>query len=688
MLLYTDLETFCATDIKHGAHKYAETAEVLLWGYAIDDAPAKVWDVTSGSPMPDDLKAAWEKRLEPGNYVVMHNGMNFDRVVLAARGFGSVPAEHVIDTMVVAYEHALPGGLGDLCKLFRLPEDKAKDKDGARLVRSFCKPLPKNCRLQRYTAKTHPEEWARFVNYCRLDIESMREVWKKLPKWNLTAQERKWQVIDAEINTRGMRVDVELAEAAVETAKNQREMLAERTRRLTGDRVSSANQRDAFIAFVNDEFGIELPDAKTTTLEKLLADSATPDELKELIRTRLASCRISVQKFTSLVSAVNRDGRLRGTMQFRGASRTGRISGRIFQPQNLVRPTMKNAEIDEAIRLTKLGLLDLVYPDAMQVLPNLLRGEIVAPEGKKLVVCDFSNVEGRVLAWLAGEEWKIRAFKEFDAGHGHDLYKLTYARAFGVSPESVTKGQRQIGKVLELALGYGGGPAAFATMARGYGLDLHEMASSVAKTIDPVIWKKSEEWYPKALEQGFVEGMDREVFIACDAVKRAWRNANPKIVALWALMGDAIARGVAGDGPAKAGQYLTVDKKGAYLRIQLPSGRYLCYPRPVMEDGEFIYEGTNQVTRKWEVVRSWSGKCVENATQAVACDLLFNALENLDRCKYETVLTVHDEAICEVPDDPAFNVEEMKRLMCTLPDWGSGLPLAAAGFEAKRYRKD
>lgn len=688
MLIYTDLETFCSTDIKHGAYKYAETAEILLWGYAIDDAPAKVWDLTSGEPMPEDLKEAWSRRLDDGNFVVMHNGMNFDRTVLNACGFGPVPASCVIDTMVTAYQHALPGGLGDLCKLFKLPEDKAKDKEGARLVQIFCKPLPKNYRLARYDAKTHPVEWAKFVNYCRLDIESMREVWKKLPKWNLTKQERAWQLIDASINERGMQMDVELAQAAVETAKEQRLLLAERTSRLTGGKVSAATQRDALLKYLKDEFGIELPDAKTPALEKLLEDECVPEDVKELLRIRLASCKISVQKFTSLVNAVSKDGRLRGTMQFRGASRTGRISGRIFQPQNLARPTMKDKGINEAIRLTKLGVLDLVYPDAMQVLPNLLRGEIVAPEGKKLVVCDFSNVEGRVLAWLAGEEWKIKAFREFDAGHGHDLYKLTYARAFGVSPESVTKGQRQIGKVLELALGYGGGPAAFATMARGYGLDLHDMAASVAKTIDPVIWKKSEEWYPKALEQGFVEGMDREVFIACDAVKRAWRNANPKIVALWTLMGDAIARGVAGDGPAKAGQYLTVDRKGAYLRIQLPSGRYLCYPRPAMEDGEFIYEGTNQVTRKWETVRSWGGKGIENATQAVSCDLLFNALSNLEAHGYATVLTVHDEAICEVPDDPAFNVDQMKALMCALPDWGAGLPLAAAGYEAKRYRKD
>lgn len=516
----------------------------------------------------------------------------------------------------------------------------------------------------------------------------MREVWKKLPKWNLTKQERAWQLIDASINERGMQMDVELAQAAVETAKEQRLLLAERTSRLTGGKVSAATQRDALLKYLKDEFGIELPDAKTPALEKLLEDEHIPEDVKELLRIRLASCKISVQKFTSLVNAVSKDGRLRGTMQFRGASRTGRISGRIFQPQNLARPTMKDKEINEATRLTKLGVLDLVYPDAMQVLPNLLRGEIVAPEGKKLVVCDFSNVEGRVLAWLAGEEWKIKAFREFDAGHGHDLYKLTYARAFGVSPESVTKGQRQIGKVLELALGYGGGPAAFATMARGYGLDLHDMAASVAKTIDPVIWKKSEEWYPKALEQGFVEGMDREVFIACDAVKRAWRNANPKIVALWKRMGDAIALGVAEGGPAKAGRYLTVDKRGAYLRIQLPSGRYLCYPRPAMEDGEFIYEGTNQVTRKWETVRSWGGKGIENATQAVSCDLLFNALSNLEAHGYATVLTVHDEAICEVPDDPAFNVDQMKALMCALPGWGAGLPLAAAGYEAKRYRKD
>lgn len=566
--------------------------------------------------MPADLKRMWERLFtDPDARVVMHNGMNFDRRVFASNGFGEIPAEKVIDTMVLAYEHALPGSLESLCEAFRLDADHTKDKDGKRLIQIFCKPLPKNYKLTRATPQTHPAEWERFKNYARLDIESMRVIYKKLPKWNATAQERRLQALDAVINSRGMCIDLELAKGAVATAARHRTHLAARTRELTGGAVSAATQRDALLEYLRAEWGLDLVSATRAEVEKRIAEPGIPELVKDLLRVRIASTKISVQKFQSVLNAACEDGRLRGCLQFRGASRTGRFSGRIFQPQNLARPTMRNDEIEFAIEATKGGLLDTFYEDPMPVLSNLLRGLIIAPRGKKLVVADYSNVEGRVLAWLAGEEWKLKAFRDFDTGVGHDLYKLTYARAFNVKPETVTKAQRQMGKVLELGMGYGGGAGAFRTFALAYGIDLHDMADAVKSSISPAIWAEACEWYPKALLGGFTEGMDKEVFLACDSVKRAWRKANAQIVQFWHDMDAGVRQAVIEGGPVRVGRYITVDKKGNYLRVRLPSGRYLVYPSPRIDDDGISYFGVAQVSRKWARIRSWGGKyCIAKGT--------------------------------------------------------------------------
>lgn len=616
-LIYADTETFSPQDLSRvGAARYAEDAQIILWSYAENDAPAKVWDRVSSPQMPADLKRMWERLFaDPDARVVMHNGMDFDRQVFASNGFGEIPAEKIIDTMVLAYEHALPGSLEQLCEAFRLDADHTKDKDGKRLIQIFCKPLPKNCKLTRATPQTHPAEWERFKNYARLDIESMRVIYKKLPKWNATAQERRLQALDAVINSRGMCIDLELAKGAVATAARHRKHLAARTQELTGGAVSAATQRDALLEYLRSEWGLDLASATRAEVEKRIAEPCIPEPVKELLRIRIASTKISVQKFQSVLKTVCKDGRIRGALQFRGAGRTGRFSGRLVQFQNLARPTMRNDEIEFAIEATKEGLLDTFYEDPMPVLSNLLRGLLIASKGKKLVVADYSNVEGRVLAWLAGEEWKLKAFRDFDAGVGHDLYKLTYARAFNVKPETVTKAQRQMGKVLELGMGYGGGAGAFRTFALAYGIDLHDMADAVKSSISPTIWAEACEWYPKALLGGFTEGMDKEVFLACDSVKRAWRKANAQIVQFWYDMDAGVRQALIEGGPVRVGRHITVDKKGNYLRVRLPSGRYLVYPSPRIDDDGISYFGVAQVSRKWARIRSWGGKyCIAKGT--------------------------------------------------------------------------
>jgi DNA polymerase len=721
--LYCDLETFSAKDIRAGSHAYAAdpSAEILLWGYAIDDAPAKVWDVTEGS-MPEELRVALDEVARKERRHVWQNGVMFDRVFLSyVMPEIELPMETLDDTMVMAYQAGLPGSLKELCEVFHLSKDKAKDADGSRLIQIFCKPLPSTWKLDRATSKTHPEEWAKFVNYCRLDIESMREVYKKLPAFNRTVKERELQVLDAAINMRGIGVDVEFAEAAIATAERAKKDIDKQVFKLTDGRVVTAGQRDALIQFFFDKYGWQLKDMRKSELEKRMEDPDIPAEMKELIGLRLMGTKTSVQKYKRVVQGAV-DGRLRGCMQFRGASRTGRISGRTFQPQNLPRPLIKSqTEIEEIIEDTKLGILEICYDDVSVPLSSAIRSVIVPAAGNRLCVADFSNVEGRVLAWLAGEEWKLEAFREFDTlqtksgawalpyrdgwfqewavnekgdfiHKGHDLYKLTYARTFGIKPEDVTKDQRQMGKVLELALGYQGGPGAFATFAMNFGMDLDDLAKTTEATIEESYWIESMGMLKWAKEKKLIRGMSQKAWVACNAIKSAWRKANSEIESFWYSLAKACQSAIKAKGVAFSAGRIVCRVSGNYLLMRLPSGRYLVYPAPRLpEEGEmcdFSFMGVNQYTKKWERIPTYSGKLAENSVQGAACDLLLEAGPRLEAAGYHIVMSVHDEYITEIKDDNTRNHREMEQIMSALPDWADGLPLVAAGFEAARYRKD
>ena len=623
--LFADLETFSPLNLPQVGFRYAEDCEILLWGYAIDTEPARVWDCTNPQTkeMPEALAKALKEVQAGERKIVWHNGMMFDTVVLAAHGY-HIPLEMIVDTMVIAYQHGLPGALGDLCDVLRMPTDKAKDKDGKRLVQLFCKPQPECYKVRRHDRYTKPEDWIKFINYCRLDVEAERELFKALPKWNCTEWEHRLQVLDAEINRRGMQIDVDLAEAAVELSERNKKLLAEETQRQTNGEVGAATQRDALIDYMAREYGWKIDTMTKAELEKRVDDPSVPEPVRELLKLRLMSTKTSIQKFKALLRRVNKDGRMRGGLQFRGASRTGRWSGRGFQGQNLARPTVSQDEIDFATKVLKQrdGTFECFYDDPSVILPNLLRGEIIAPSGKKLIVADYSNVEGRVLSWLAGEEWKLQAFRDFDAGHGHDLYKLAYARAFGVKPEDVTKPQRQIGKVLELALGYGGGAPAFARFAKAYGIDLSDMAEYVKSTAPRAVWLEAVDGYPYFVEKNRTGGLEREAFIACDVLKRLWRKTNPKIVQFWANVGQAVQKAIVSRESVRVG-YVAFTRTESFLVIRLPSGRLLCYPSPKTNPSvgkdSFTYAGTNQFSRKWEKIESYGAKACIAAGTPVLC---------------------------------------------------------------------
>ncbi|CAI0809800.1 DNA polymerase I [Serratia marcescens] len=699
--LWLDLETFCETPIKNGTHAYAEGVEIMLFAWAIDDGPVSVHDFTADQHLPAQLLAA----LGDENVLIYAHNSHFDRTMLhhaLQRQLPGVVAggvERWRDTMVKALAHGLPGALGALCEVLNVDTDKAKDKAGKQLIQLFCKPRPKNSKLRRATAKSHPVEWQRFVEYAGLDIHAMRAVDAKLPNWNYQGAELALWHRDQKINDRGVCVDVELAEAAISAVGDEQQRLAELTQAMTDGEVQAATQRDAMLRHILEAFGVDLPDMQKSTLERRINDPDLPAPLRELLTIRLAACTTSTSKYKALMKGVSSDGRLRGTLQFCGASRTGRWAGRLFQPQNLPRPTLDQEQIDQGIEALKLGVADLVFDNIMELTSSALRGCIMAPPGKKLVVSDLSNIEGRFLAWLAGEEWKLQAFRDYDnvigtdengepIRAGHDLYKLAYARAFNMTPEDVDKTMRQIGKVMELGLGFGGGVAAFVTFALVYGLDLEDLADAALPNIPIAIQREAQSWWQASVKQKKTYGLSERVFITCDSLKRLWRNAHPETVSLWSELENAVRRAIAQPGKQFNCRRLKVRKDGSWLRIALPSGRVVCYPGAAIVKGDITYMGVNPYSRKWQRLKTYGGKLVENITQAGARDVLAGNMPAIEARGYEIVLTVHDEVITEAPDKDFYFHDQLSRLLATNPSWAPDLPLNAGGFEAYHYRKD
>jgi DNA polymerase len=533
-------------------YRYAEDCEVMLVAWAVDDGPVRV---------DEGITPEFKTVFLGATGVVAHNAQ-FDRTVLAAHDLErDVSAWRC--TMARAMAHSLPGSLDSLCTLLGVPLEHAKLKDGKQLVQLFCKPRPKNMKLRRATKDTHPAEWARFRQYAANDVEAMREVAKRMPEWNYRGAELDLWHLDQRINDRGVRVDVAFSKAAVaEMARMKVDMDAEVAAATEGD-VTAATQRDKLLQHILREHGVTLPDMRSATLERRLNDESLPDAVRQLIALRLESALTSGKKHKAVLGAVCHDGRLRGLLQFCGAARTGRWAGRIVQPQNLTRPPtyLAGEAYDEAITAIKAHATDL-YPAPMEVISATVRGVFVAAPCHKLVVADLSAIEARVLAWLAGEQSVLDTFAS-----GRDVYKAAYSASFGVPYEDATKEQRQIGKVQVLALGYQGAVGAVRAMAG----------------------QAAEAW--------------SDEFIV-NTIVRPWREAHSHIRQLWYDLEDAVRRAIAHPGHTYTVGRLKVRRDANWLRIRLPSGRYLCYPHPRVEDDTVIYDGTNQYTRKWGPIQS------------------------------------------------------------------------------------
>ena len=423
-ILWIDTETFSETPIKDGTYRYAADSEVMLVTYAWNYGPVRDIDLTIG------LVEDWwivSDLIKKADIVIAHNAM-FDRTALRMNRQYPIdtPIEKWRCCMVKALAHGLPGSLSKLCSILGVGDDNAKHDSGKALIHLFCKPRPKNMKLRRATRETHPAEWAKFIEYAKSDITAMREAWHKLPTWNYGevgagAKERDLWHMDQAINDRGMLIDLELADAALRATDKAKDQLAGEIHEHTDGAVVKSTKRDRLLEYLLTEYGLDLPDLKGSTIDRLLEDPRLDDGAKFCLRNRAAATMTSTAKYTAVRKAVNDDGRLRGCLQFDGAARTRRDGGRTFQPQNLPsRGLIPSDDIPLAIRAMKADCADLLFDNVMLAATSCIRGLIVAPPGKKLVIVDLSNIEGRGGAYLAGEKWKIEAFKEYDVCLGKD----------------------------------------------------------------------------------------------------------------------------------------------------------------------------------------------------------------------------------------------------------------------------
>lgn len=720
--LFLDFETFSEADLKKvGSYAYAEhpSTEVLICTYAFDDEPVRVWDCTDGSDMPGDLHRALRRLVKPNSRIKMvwHNGGLFDRLIMKHCWDFDIPVSNTIDTMIWAFRHALPGSLDALCEVLGVSTDNAKDKRGKALIKRFSKPTPKNYKIRRYTAETHPDEWAMFIRYAVSDITAMREVFHKLPRWGNSEFEDRVLELDQLINDRGFKVDVALAEAAIEAVEKHKAQLQEEAQRKYGGSLTGKD----FLPILRELAPAHrIHNAQKSTLNDLLADDDLPDDARTIIEMRLGAASTASTKYNPLLLGRSSDDRRRGCIQYGGAKRTLRFAGKGFQPQNLARGYYHDDELDKGISALLKGRAHRRF-DVAKLTASTVRSCIIPEAGHKFVVADYSNVEGRGLAWLAGEDDLIEVFV-----NGVDVYKKLASTVFNVAYEAVTKDQRQIAKAMVLGLGYAGGVGAFVTFAKNLGLDLNDMTNTLDGTFPDHIWAATARGYEWARIQEAKRPprpgekddrpsyiLDKKVWRTCDALKRMYREANPAIVQFWRDIEDAAMAAIrnpgkeftAGPRGVKFSRNVETDNNGNkvagwWLRMTLPSGRVMSYPgvglsvsKETDEDGKVStnvrikYQGENQLTRQWGFQYTYSGKLVENCTQALCRDLLANALLNVEANGYPIVLHVHDEIICETPDSPEYNVAELERLMCELPEWAEGFPLVAEGQELKRYAK-
>lgn len=654
--LSIDIETKSSVDItKAGAYRYAQSEdfEILLFAYKYDEEDVQLVDLTVEERIPERILTA----LMNPNVVKHAYNAAFEWYCLNTAGYRT-PLEQWNCTMIHGLYCGYAAGLDATGKAIGLPQDKQKLSTGKALIRYFCtpcKPTKSNGGRSWNLPKHAPEKWELFREYCKQDVVTENEILKRLQAFPVPKEEQRLWRMDILMNAYGVRVDTNLIAGALAIDSHSTECLTAEAFRITG--LSNPNSATQLQQWLSGK-GVDIPNLQKATVEEYLQREDLPDDARKILEIRQQLGKTSIKKYVAMDTAKGADDRVRGLTQFYGANRTGRWAGRLVQLQNLPRNYLKT--LDYARNLVKDKNYDgikLLYGNVPDTLSQLIRTAFIPSDGNKFVVADFSAIEARVIAWLAGEQWVNEVF----ATHGK-IYEATASQMFHVPIEKIAKGNpeyslRQKGKVATLALGYQGGTAALIAMG--------------------------------ALNMGLAE---EEL---PDIVQR-WRSANPRIRDLWyaveqaalTTMQTARPQGIYGlifryEGDLVYGQ--------SFLTVQLPSGRKLFYPKPFLQENQFgkmaiHYYTVGQQTRKWEVASTYGGKMTENIVQAIARDCLAETLKRIDRMGLQVVFHVHDEVIIDAP--VSITVDEICDLMAEPIPWASGLILKGAGFESDYYMKD
>ena len=640
-----DIETFSSVDLaKSGVYRYAESPdfEVLLFGYSVDGGAVSVVDLASGEKIPPHIRSA----LEDETVIKCAFNANFERICLS-RLLG-YEAGHYLSpvswhcTMVWSAYMGLPLSLQGCGAVLRL--DRQKLTEGKELIRYFCvpcQPTKANGGRTRNLPGDAPEKWARFKIYNARDVETEAEIQQKLSRFPVPEEIWDEYCIDQKINDTGVALDRTLVREAIAMDGVSGHELSDAMKSLTAlENPNSVSQMKAWLA----ANGLHTDTLGKKTVAELL--KTAPERLREVLLLRQQLAKSSVKKYQAMENAVCSDGRARGMFQFYGANRTGRWAGRLIQMQNL--PQNHLSDLSQARALVRTGnreAVKLLYEDIPDTLSQLIRTAFVAPEGKKFIVADFSAIEARVIAWMAGETWRQQVFAD-----GKDIYCASASQMFGVPVEKhgINGHLRQKGKIAELALGYGGAVGALKAMG--------------------------------ALDMGLSEE-------ELPPLVQAWRNANPNIVNLWWTVDSAVTEAVQRRTSAKTHGIRFTYRSGMLL-ITLPSGRNLTYIKPKIGTNSFgspcvTYEGIGG-TKKWERLESYGPKFVENIVQATARDILCYAMKALRHT--DIVMHIHDEIVIEA--DPQMSLQAVCGQMGRTPPWAPGLLLRADGYETQFYRKD
>lgn len=637
---------------KSGLYKYVQSPdfEILLFAYQYDDEPVQVIDLKQGEVLPDSLLMDLQR---PEVKKVAFNAA-FEYYCLSKYIPMQLGQWHC--SMIHAWVCGYAGGLDMVGKAMQFPQNQRKMAEGKALIRYFCTPCTptkRNGGRKRNLPEHSPEKWDLFKQYCMQDVVAEREIEKRLVSYPIPEQERRLWVLDQEINIRGAAIDQELVKGALAISEHVANELSTQAKEATG--LENPNSVAQLKQWMQDNAQVEVENLNKQTVVELLAQDGTSFEVKKMLKLRQEMAKTSIKKYEAMEAVAGEDGRVRGLLQFYGGQRTGRWAGRLVQIQNLPRNYLESLDTArELVKKQKVEALRTIYGNIPDTLSQLIRTAFIPDKGCRFAVADFSAIEARVLAWLAGEEWRLEVFRT----HGK-IYEASASAMFGVPVERIKKGNEEYalrakGKIAELALGYQGSVGALVQMG-ALQMGLHE------------------EDLP-------------------DIVKR-WRASNRRIQDFWYSVERYAADCIDHGSRAVLPCGVSFMRDAERMMIVLPSGRKLSYVGPCLIPDEhnrkrLYYQGLEQQSKKWGLIQTYGGKLTENIVQAVARDCLAYAMLNLDKAGYRIVFHIHDEVVLEIKEGEGQNLEEAIQLMCDVPAWAEGLPLNADGFVGDYYKKE